>query len=78
VHLLIRGRDAEGRDLRIDHTYLWGGLRQRAREVATGLLGMRTRQEIDAARMGSDRAPLDGTGPCAADQTAGAYGKRPC
>jgi type IV secretory pathway VirD2 relaxase len=47
MHLLIRGVDAHGHELRIDHTYLWnGGLRQRAREVATELLGWRTGEEI--------------------------------
>lgn len=50
AHLLIRGRDAEGRELRIDERYLWGGLRQRARELATQMLGWRTRDEIERER----------------------------
>jgi len=50
VHLLIRGRDAEGRELRMDERYLWGGLRQRARELATQMLGWRTRDEIERER----------------------------
>ena len=56
VHLLIRGREAEGHELRIDSSYLWGGVRQRAREVATQLLGMRTRGEIETALSRAVRA----------------------
>jgi hypothetical protein len=56
VHLLIRGRDANGQVLRIDASYLWGGVRQRAREVATQTLGLRTRVEIEAARSRAIRA----------------------
>jgi hypothetical protein len=48
IHLVIRGRDAEGNVLRIDGEYLWGGIRQRARELATQMLGLRTQQEITA------------------------------
>jgi hypothetical protein len=50
AHLLIRGRDADGRELRIDERYLWGGLPQRARELATQMLGWRTRDEIERER----------------------------
>jgi type IV secretory pathway VirD2 relaxase len=50
VHLLIRGRDAQGRELQIDADYLWDGIRQRAREVATRTLGWRTAQEIAQSR----------------------------
>jgi len=48
IHLLIRGVDADGQELRIDESYLWkqGGLRQRARELATQMLGLRTGEEI--------------------------------
>jgi hypothetical protein len=46
IHLIIRGRDAQGNVLRIDGEYLWGGMRQRARELATQMLGLRTRHEI--------------------------------
>jgi type IV secretory pathway VirD2 relaxase len=47
VHLLIRGRDREGQGLRLDGGYVWGGLRQRARELATQMLGWRGREEIE-------------------------------
>lgn len=47
VHLLIRGRDRAGQELRIDGGYLWGGLRQRARELATQMRGWRGREEIE-------------------------------
>lgn len=57
VHLLIRGRDADGQPLRIDGEYLWGGLRQRARELATQMLGMRTQMEIDTDRARSVTSP---------------------
>jgi hypothetical protein len=57
VHLLIRGRDADGHPLRIDGEYLWGGIRQRARELATQMLGMRTQMEIDADRARAVTAP---------------------
>jgi len=50
VHLLIRGRDAQGRELQLDADYLWDGIRQRAREVATRTLGWRTAQEITQSR----------------------------
>jgi hypothetical protein len=46
VHLLVRGRDAAGQGMRIDGGYLWGGLRQRARELATQMLGWRGADEI--------------------------------
>jgi hypothetical protein len=48
IHLIIRGRDGQGTVLRIDGEYLWGGIRQRARELATQMLGLRTRREIMA------------------------------
>jgi type IV secretory pathway VirD2 relaxase len=48
VHLVVRGVDAEGRELRIDRTYLSESLRLRAQELATKELGPRT--ELDARR----------------------------
>src|SRR5207247_6855130 len=50
VDLLIRGRDAQGRELQLDADYLWHGIRQRAREVATRALGWRTAREITQSR----------------------------
>jgi hypothetical protein len=46
VHLVIRGRDGQGKTLRIDGSYLWGGLRQQVRELATQAVGWRTAGEI--------------------------------
>jgi len=57
VHVLIRGRDADGHPLRIDGEYLWGGIRQRARELATQMLGMRTQMEINADRARAVTSP---------------------
>jgi hypothetical protein len=53
VHISIRGREADGRPLQIDPEYLWGGIRQRARELATERVGWRTKEEVDRMR---DRA----------------------
>jgi hypothetical protein len=50
IHLSIRGRDAAGKELRIDGEYLWGGIRQRARELTTERLGWRTKDEVDRMR----------------------------
>jgi type IV secretory pathway VirD2 relaxase len=46
LHVVVRGRDAQGHELRIDGQYLWGGIRRRAREVATRMLGWRSALEI--------------------------------
>ena len=48
VHLVVRGVDAEDRELRIDRTYLSESLRLRAQELATMELGPRT--ELDVRR----------------------------
>lgn len=48
VHLVVRGVDAQDRDLRIDRTYLSESLRLRAQELATKELGPRT--ELDVRR----------------------------
>jgi hypothetical protein len=50
VHISIRGKEADGRPLKIDPEYLWGGVRQRARELATERLGWRTKNEVDRMR----------------------------
>lgn len=48
THILVRGRDGDGRVLRIDRAYLSHGLRERARALATRELGVRLPHEIDA------------------------------
>ena len=48
VHLVVRGVDTQGRDVRIDRTYLSESLRFRAQELATNELGPRT--EVDLTR----------------------------
>ncbi len=50
VHLLVRGRDAEGRSLEIAPAYLKTGLRVRSQELATAVLGLRLDREILATR----------------------------
>lgn len=42
VHLLIRGKDREGREVRLPREYVKHGLRHRAQELATEELGPRT------------------------------------
>jgi type IV secretory pathway VirD2 relaxase len=48
VHVVVRGVDARGDDVRIDRDYISSGLRLRAQELATRELGPRT--EIDILR----------------------------
>ena len=50
VHLLVRGRDADGRPLEIAPAYLKTGLRARSQELATRVLGLRTEGQHLAAR----------------------------
>ena len=50
VHLLVRGRDLDGRALRIPRDYLTSGLRHRSQELATQRLGLRSDREMLAAR----------------------------
>lgn len=50
VHLLVRGRDLDGHEVRIPRDYLTSGLRQRSQELATQRLGLRSDREILAAR----------------------------
>ena len=56
VHLLVRGRDLDGRSLRIPRDYLSSGLRHRSQELATQRLGLRSDREILAARSQANRA----------------------
>ena len=49
-HVVIRGRKADGTDLVIPREYLSNGMRKRASEVATELLGERTVEQVREAR----------------------------
>jgi type IV secretory pathway VirD2 relaxase len=55
AHVVLRGVDLDGRELRIDQTYFKQGLRDRARGIATAELGMRTpealEQQLDRERV---------------------------
>ncbi len=56
VHLLVRGRDAEGRPLEIAPEYLRSGLRARSQELATDALGWRSeREHLDARAQAVER-----------------------
>ncbi len=50
VHVLIRGVDARGQELRFDREYLGHGMRHRAEELATAELGPRTLDQVREAR----------------------------
>ena len=50
VHLLVRGRDAEGRALQIHPDYLRQGIRRRSQDLATQALGFRSEHEIVQSR----------------------------
>lgn len=47
THIVIRGRDKEGKELRMDRDYISNGIRTRARELATHELGLRLEHEIE-------------------------------
>jgi type IV secretory pathway VirD2 relaxase len=49
THIVLRGKDARGRDLVIAREYISHGMRVRASEIATEWLGPRTEREIQAA-----------------------------
>ncbi len=50
AHVIIRGRDRGGKELRISRDYISHGMRERAREVATLHLGQRSISDIQEAR----------------------------
>src|SRR5919109_2044857 len=50
IHLVVRGRDTRGSDLRIHPDYLRQGLRRRSQDLATQALGYRSEREIVQAR----------------------------
>lgn len=49
IHILVRGRTGDGRDLVIDRDYIREGMRGRAEERVTAELGHRTEREIEQA-----------------------------
>ena len=49
IHILVRGRADDGRDLVIDRDYIREGMRGRAEERVTAELGHRTEREIERA-----------------------------
>jgi type IV secretory pathway VirD2 relaxase len=50
VHVLLRGVDGRGEELRIDRAYMSHGMRHRAEELATAELGPRTQDQMREAR----------------------------
>jgi hypothetical protein len=50
VHLVVRGLDAYGREVRFPREYFSHRLRERAQELATDLLGLRTDRELELQR----------------------------
>ena len=50
VHLLVRGRAADGRPLEVAASYLKTGLRTRSEQLATRVLGLRTERDHLTAR----------------------------
>ncbi len=50
AHILFRGKDEQGQDLILRREYIGYGIRQRASEAATDLLGLRTEREMEQAR----------------------------
>ena len=48
VHVVVRGM-AEGQPLTMARTYMHGGIKERAQEVATAMLGPRSRHEMEQA-----------------------------
>ncbi len=50
AHIVVRGVDREGRELRFDRSYIASGIRWRAQELATQELGPRHEFEIRCAR----------------------------
>lgn len=51
AHIVIRGVDDQGQELRIHPDYIKSGIRHRASEVATELLGPRDPREVEQARL---------------------------
>jgi type IV secretory pathway VirD2 relaxase len=49
AHIIVRGIDRDGRELRIDRGYISGGMRWRAQELATEELGPRPERDVRKA-----------------------------
>lgn len=56
AHILFRGKDEQRQDLILRREYIGHGIRQRASEAATDLLGLRTEREIEQARQNEVQA----------------------
>ncbi len=56
VHIIIRGETDDGKILNIAGDYISGGIRGRAREIATKYLGMKSELEISEERFNEVRA----------------------
>ncbi len=50
VHIVVRGIDRDGRELRIDRGYISAGMRWRAQELATEELGQRPERDVRRGR----------------------------
>lgn len=50
LHVLIRGRDEQGRPLSIDRGYIQSGIRARSAEIASRELGLRAERDVLKAR----------------------------
>ena len=50
AHIVVRGIDRDGRELRIDRGYISGGMRWRAQELATEELGPRPERDVRRAQ----------------------------
>jgi type IV secretory pathway VirD2 relaxase len=50
VHIVLRGIDVKGHELRIDREYVKSGFRTRSQEAATQALGLRTERSLVSAR----------------------------
>lgn len=50
AHVIIRGRDKLGKELRITRDYISHGMRERAQEVATNHIGERTYDQVQEAK----------------------------
>lgn len=61
LHILLRGRRANGQSLRFPGPYLSSGLRDRARDAATEILGPRPQRVKDSLIQAEQMTPLDDT-----------------
>lgn len=59
LHILIRGKRDDGRDLVLPRDYVSHGIRQRAQELATEILGPRLEQASDRSLTADRFTPMD-------------------